>query len=280
MSNLSRAAAASLLVLCISIAPVLGSEAPTGGEGTVEGAEPRIWVEEDRRVLIEDVQNRYRLTLPAPYWECRTRTQLAAEVRGQGCTRGGGVPTGFLLLAHNKDALAWVSLQIVPQRFLLRNKSDLANYLNASWERVSQQGWEPLEADEAPYSEVGGLISPRARFARSVGGDRMVRLIVQYFTRPKDQDLRIYNMECVTTEQEFERHSKDLEQIIASFRYTGELSAAFYVPEAPNERLPDLSKLAQPQPACGGGQSGILVAVLVVLFVYTLMRRRRSQLNV
>ena len=281
LSNARKGAAGLALLLLLALSDAAcGREFPAqrAEEGGAGAPELRVWVDEQRRMVAEDPANRYRLTMPAPYWECSTAGQIAAEVQGRGCVGASRLPPGLLLLMRNKDASVQAVLYLLPERFLLRGKGELENYVNTRQQQMRAQGGATVEFPEPPsYGQEKGLVIHRSAFVLSAQGQKARGLVIHYFVRPKGEDVRVYRLECIATEKEFEREQEELEHIVGSFRFTGELSPEFFAPDAPDERLPDLMARPRRRSACGQGYWGMLVAVAAVLVLYMFMRRRSSR---
>jgi len=265
--------AAALAALLAALAQ--GAQAP---EPAASGRWPVVREEESGRLVVEDRQNRYRLALPGPYWKCSTPEMLAAEARGQGCAGRGRMPPGLLLVVQNKDAPAWVYLQLSPERFLMRTEGELEDYVRASHDRFMQASGVASELLSSSFEKRGPLIVARASVSMSARGRTARYVMVHYFVRPRGEDARYYELVCFAPQEDFERLRGDFEQIIGSFRFTGQAEEQFFVPDAPQEKLP-----SAPAPGASGGAvpggryAGIVVAMVLVLAGYWLLRRRTSR---
>jgi hypothetical protein len=286
--NPGRFAAALVVAIALSGA-AFGSEvsdSPRDADVGAEAARPEISVrvDEQRRVIIEDPANAYRLNLPAPYWECSTADQVAAKMQGQaqgpGCAGAGRIPPGLVLVVQNKDAPVQAILYLLPERFLLRGKEDIDKYVKARQEQIKPPRGTTVEFLEPVCTQDTGSATHRCTFLMSARGQKVRGLLVHYFVRPRDEKVRVYRLECMATEEAFERERQDIEYIVGSLAYAGELSPEFFTPDAPAESLPDAQAPASQAPACGQGYTGMLVAVLIVLMVYMFMRRRTRKSGV
>ena len=104
--------------------PDYSEKEPEVGESAGPARPPviRTWLDAERRVAVEDLANRWRLSLPGPYWQCQTTEQIAAQAKGQGCAGAGGLPPGLLLILGHKDAPVGGALHVLPERFLVGEK--------------------------------------------------------------------------------------------------------------------------------------------------------------
>ncbi len=278
-SGLSNSPCRPALAICVWLSVMLASaycsEAP---DPEVAGKYPVIRADEGGRVIVEDGANGYRLSLPGAYWQCKTASRMASEVPARGCSgAGGAMPPGLLLVVQNKDAPAVASLELLPERFLMRGRADLENYMEQRHRLLKERGGAAVEFGPSSYSERDGMIIPRATFTVSARDQGQKYLLVHFFVRPKGEDARIYQLACIALEGDFERLREDFEHIAASFRFTGQVAAEFFVPDAPAERLPTARQPSSRVPACGGGYVGMLFAMLIVFAVYWMIRRRSSR---
>lgn len=291
MLNSPRESAAALaLVLLVALSGVaFGSQFPERPRQAEEGEEAAplpisVRVDEERHVVVEDPANGYRLSLPAPYWEFSTPAQVAAKMgaqsRGPGCAGAGRLPPGLLLVAQNKDAPVQVVLYLLPERFLLRHRDDVDKFVKARQEQIRPPRGATVDFLDPSYTQATGSGTHRCTFVMSAKGQKVRGLLVHYFVRPKDEKVRVYRLECMAAEEEFEREREDIEHIVGSLAYTGELSAEFFAPDAAEDSLPDAQAPAESAPACGEGYTGMLLAVVVVLMVYMFMRRRTRRSSV
>jgi hypothetical protein len=271
-----------LILLVLLPRAAFGSEVPAkaaqeAGPQGKPGQEVRVTYDAERHVVIEDLTNRFRLSLPGPYWEYRTAEQMTAQTQGQGCTPGGRAIPGLLLMMNNKDAPAGASLQVVPQRFLMRGRQDLEDYIAREQESIRSRGRGALKFEKPAYGEEGGVINCRLAFTDPRGAQPAKYMLVSYFVRPEGEDALVYSLMSAAPEKESERQSEDFEFIVRGFRFEGKLAGEFFVPEAPAEKLPGAKPPAQPVQACGQNYWGVLAAVLIVMAVYMFMRKRLSR---
>lgn len=284
-----RAVPVALLLLLLVRSTTLGQEfsdegrvaEPAEGAGTAS-RELTVTMSEERRLLVEDPANRFRLSLPGPYWECKSRSQIAAGTRqqGPGCGSPTRLPPGLLLVAHNKDAPVQAILYLVPERFLLRSGDDLERYVSSRLQQMQPRRGAVVEFQEASYEKDGELIVHRAPLSLSAGGQEVRALLVHYFVRPRGEDVHVYRMEIMAAEEEFEREQEEMTHIAGSFAFTGELSEEFFAPDAPDEKLPDLAVRPGGAPACGQGYWPMVLAAIGVLLIYMYMRKRAAKARV
>jgi len=269
-------AALAWVVLWV-LAPPLGASVVPG-----ETAAPADVRKDERGCsVVTDAAHGFRLRMPAAYWECKTPAQLLAESGAQagGCAgaSGGGVPPSLMLLVRHKDAPAAVSLELQQDRFLLRGKEDLENYMNGRLRILMERGGKALELEKSSYEERAGMIVHRAVFRAQAQDKRQKYLLVDFFVRPEGEDARLYEMACFSTEEAYADMEAEFEQFVGNFEFIGKPAATFFAPDAPLERLPSLDKLQQRGSACGGAYAGMMIAVLVVFAVYMYWTYRRKQ---
>jgi hypothetical protein len=263
---------ALLLILCGTAA---GSVAPPRTQK--EKGFPVINLTEDRRVVVQDPVNEFQLVLPAPYWETKTPGQIASERgggAGGGCAPGQQVPESLLLVMRNEDARAAASLELKPERFRMRGREDLEDYVDERNEMVMQQGGGAFELDGSSYEQRNGLIVHQASFTASGERGRQKYVVIDYFVRPRGQKARVYQLACISTPERFEGLRKDFEHIIESFEFTGEVAEGFFTPDASPAELPEVKDRGGPLQRCGGGSYGMFIAMAVVFIVYMVLRRR------
>ncbi len=248
--------------------------AQDGGEAGARQPFVRVWLDAERRVVVEDRANQCRLRLPGPYWECRTAEQVAAEGSSGGCAPAAAAPAGMLCFFRSKDAPAGGALHLLPDRFLLRGKEDVEDYVNAQLAQFKQRAGGEIEPLESSYIEPNGLIAHRALLTQTIKDQKRRYLLAHYFVRPAGEDVRVYWLICAAAEDAFETQRRDFDYITRSFEFTGDLSQEFFSRNVPQDRLPGFEAPSQPAPGCGGGYSGLLIAFVGVVFVYLMIRRR------
>ena len=268
-------------VLLVAAAPVvLSGEAaapPEGGGGSAGGAGvPEITMGEGGTVNVVDNASRCRLSLPGLYWECKTPSELLAQSQAGGCAQG-SAPQGLIFIIRSKDAPAVVTLRVLPRRFLMRGKDDLESYMTAQESLLKEKGGAALEFKEQSFGEVGGMVCRRALFETKGRGQTQTYLLVHYFVRPAREDAMIYQLAAMTLGDAYEEQRADIEHIVESFRFTGELAPAFFEPDAPAEKLPRPMDESPGPVACGAQYSGLFLAVGLVVLVYLYMRRRSAR---
>lgn len=268
--------------LLITLALLAGASAAGAGEvpqpGEVPAAAPRVWVDEERRVVVEDEANQYRLSVPGPYWECKTPDQLAGADGGGCAARLRPRADGFLLSISNKDAPAAMALQLLPDRFRVRSTDDLEGYVEASQAQLRKQAGGMLNFLEKSWEQREDMIVHRTSFTRT---DRNIAgrfVLVRYFVRAEDEDVRVFQLIAMATEEEFAWQEKDFEHVIDSFRFSGVPAAEFFEPDAPAEKLPSAQPAATSSRGPGQWIRGVLPGIILVVIVYwILMRRRRKK---
>lgn len=264
--------AAVLAVVILWVGPAAASVAPPRTQK--EKGFPVIHQTEERELVVEDPLNQFRLSLPAPYWETKTSGQISAESGGGGggCAPGRQVPESLMLVMRNQDARAAASLELKPERFRMRGRQDLDDYLARRNKMVTDQGGRP--DGEGQISERDGMIVHRISFTSSGRGGEQKYVLVDYFVRPEGKKARVYQLACIATPEGYERLKPDFEHIINSFRFTGEAAEGFFTPDASPAELPEVEDQGGPLSRCGGGTSGMFIAMAVVFIIYMFFRRR------
>lgn len=251
-----------------SIQPVVAAQAPVG-------------------ILIKDPLNRLEFRLPGEYWEHRDRDSVAAQARG-GCGPSRVSPNLLFILQH-KDAPASVWCERGPRSFLMRGKDDLETFVNATIGAVRSQVGESVEEVESSYEERDGMILHRLGFTAPLpaGGGcaprqapaedqpNMRYLSVHYFVRPEGADAMAFKMHCLATEEVFGQLESEFEFIISSLRYTGELAAEFFVPDAPEDKVLTPKEAARAAGAKKGGVNWLLPVGMIVI-IWIMIRRRKK----
>ncbi|MDP6439805.1 MAG: hypothetical protein QGH74_09235, partial [Candidatus Brocadiia bacterium] len=103
-------------------------------------------------------------------------------------------------------------------------------------------------------------------------------VLVRYFVRAEDEDVRVFQLIAMATEEEFAWQEKDFEHVIDSFRFSGVPAAEFFEPDAPAEKLPSAQPAATSSRGPGQWIRGVLPGIILVVIVYwILMRRRRKK---
>ena len=284
-----------LAVMLFTIGAASAAQAPSQAHREpVEAAPPEEVAEApapedtpDEELTIEDPENAFRLVRPARYWEAVTVQELEAQAQGGGCAGQQQIPPGFLLGMRNKDAEAEIVVQRLPESFLMRNVDDLENYVEAWGKMVKSRAGGSVDIAESSYGSRDGMMSHRYVFSGvpsssgSGGGcslaprrpaEPLKFLVASFFVREQGGEARLYRIICTATEQAFDDQSEDFERLVASFRYTGTIAEEFFVPDAAEDRLLPVEEAA-PSQKPGGKSSGLILAVLIVFFVYYMVRR-------
>ncbi len=229
---------------------------------------------------IEDKVNDYTVLIPAPYWNYKTPSQLQKQHGSQpgGCVPGGGIPESLLLVLQNKDAPSTgVSIERKSQRFLLRGKDDLTDYMSKQEETLLEKmrGSGELLSSRT-RTEPGGVVYTAHYEFRDPSHEQTLRVIMaNILIRPPEQDVIVYQIQAFAHKEWYERLEDDFMELIDSFRYLGEAASQFFVPDAPEEKLPFALDNTQPhQPRCGEGISGIVMASAAVLVLYMLYKKK------
>ena len=267
----------AFVVLAMVAGPLCASVAPPRDQK--EKGFPVVRTTDEREVVVEDTVNDFRLSLPGFYWECKTPGQISSERQGQGggCSPGGQVPESLLLVVRNEDARAAASLELKGERFRMRGKQDLEEYLDRRHQMVMEQGGGAFELQDSSYTQKDGMITHRAVFTASGDRGRQKYVLVDYFVRPEGEKARVYQLACIATPEGYERLKPDFEHLIGSFEFTGQAAEGFFTPEASPAELPKVEESQGPMEQCGGGYSGMFIAAAVVFVIYMLIKKRSQK---
>lgn len=261
------------LIFCLSVR-IQGAVAPPAGE-----QEERFPIirREDGKVRVEDPFNQFKLSLPATYWECKTPEELKGQGGSAtgGCSPGGGMPEGLLLVVRNQDTRAAASLELKKERFRVQGKEDLEEYLEERQSKFMERG--SFEVEESGYEEGDGIIVHRTTLSTTGEEADQKYILVDFFVRPEDQKARAYQLVCISTPDNFDRVEDDFEYIINSFEYTAPVADNFFTPGASPEELPEVEEQTNPLGGCGGQYSGMFLAMVAVFFVYMFFRTRSKK---
>ncbi len=245
---------------------------------------------EEPGVPVTSAENRLALRLPAPYWEALTPEEIARQMQG-GCAQG-RVPASVLLLLRDKDALAEVIISRSDRTFLMRNKGDLEafedGFMKAIQDRISGAATDV----ESTYSERNGMTVHRYGLtaAPSAGGggcampgqqsgppQKLRFLFVDYFVRPDGEDALYYRASVRAPVDTFKALEPEFEYILDSIRFTGKPADGFFVPDAPEDKVPTAKEAAKSVGAHGGTSGWMLAAALMVAIWLMLRRRKKPQ---
>ncbi|MFP4027481.1 MAG: hypothetical protein ACLFWL_06805 [Candidatus Brocadiia bacterium] len=263
-----------VLLFLFNDVPLTASEAPPSGKGF-----PTIRVDEEGHLIVEDRENKFKLSLPGHYWEVKSPAQITSESKQRGgCAGGGKVPPGLLLVMRNKDAPVAASLEIRPERYLLRGKEDLKDYMDYHRQMILKQGKDSVEEEESTFDQKGSMIVHKMRFVASGRRGKQTYQLVHYCVRPKNAKARTYRLACVGSKPAFDRLKEEFDHIVSSFQYTGETAESFFTPGASPEETPDQEDIRTRNSTCpaGGGQMGMLVAMAGVFLIYMWWRKRKE----
>jgi hypothetical protein len=107
-------------------------------------------------------------------------------------------------------------------------------------------------------------------------GPGYIIILVDYFVRPEGEDLKRYELRGYAPVDVYEQFKPEIEYLLGSVEYTGELSAEFFAPDAPAAKLPG-EEAVEENPGADGGKVGFMVAAFVIAIIWMFMRRRKSQ---
>lgn len=278
MIDFENVTVSMLCLLLLSSATVFGaavSPEQRRGAGLIVRPNP------EGELVVKDPVHKFQLRLPALYWECKSPEQLAQERGGGGgalgCSSGQNVPSSLLLVARNKDAQAVASLELKGNRFRVRGKPDLEEYVDKRQEKMMKQGGGAFNVDSSQYTQRDGMIIHKTTFSATQNKGRQKYFLVDFFVRPEGQRVRVYRLACVATPDVYERLKLDFQQIVGSFRYTGELADSLFTPDASPAELPSVEKTDGGTSRCGGQYSGMIVAMGIVFLLYMFFRRRSGR---
>lgn len=282
-----------ILLLVILAAALLLGPAPAahGTEPASPPAEPEQpaadagAAAEPAPIVVQDPLYRIEFQLPAPYWDYADREQLAARPQG-GCAAP-RTPQDLLFVLSHKDASALGRFELGPQSFLMRNKDDLETFVAAFTEAIRSQVGD-LEEKTESYPRTENPIVHRLEFtaaARGAGGCSMQRqpageqpkmryTLVHYFVRPKGADAMVFKIFCAAPAEVFEELRPEFDFIIASLRYTGDVEAEFFAPDAPEDKV--LSAKDAARSAGAARKTNWLLPVAMILIVWMMLRRRKK----
>jgi len=237
-------------------------------------------------ILIKDSARHIEFRLPAGYWEYYDPEALAAQAKG-GCS-GPRVSPDLVFVLNHKDAPANVWCEFGARSFLMRDENDLEAYVDAFKEAIRTQTGEVLEDVSESYEPGEGMILHRFGFTAPLqarGGcgapppvedaPRMSHLLVHYFIRPAGSDAMALKLFCAAPEDVFADLEREFDFIAESVRYSGELADAFFVPDAPEDKV--LSPKAATKAAGAGGRGfNWLLPVALIVIIWLMIRRRKQ----
>ncbi|MFO8006206.1 MAG: hypothetical protein R6V05_00565 [Candidatus Brocadiia bacterium] len=247
------------------------------------GAQPR----NDALPTVTDETNRIRFRLPGEWWQHYNRQELADRLQG-GCGAG-QLPEELLHAAGHKDAPAQILLFRGPAQFLMRDRDDLETFVNASMQALTEQmgGAEGVHENDYVQDAPGGMIVHRYSFSAPLRGGggcagmaqgqelTLRYLYVDYFVRPEGQDARNFQMRCFAPEEVWPDIKTEIEFVVSSLRYTGEVAGEFFVPDAPQEKVLSAEEVSESVEGRSPFPTWLLVAGLI--FVVWLLMRRKSK---
>ncbi len=242
---------------------------------------------QEKGILIKDAFRRLELRLPAAYWDCYDPEKVAAQA-GSGCAGPRTSPNLVFVLNH-KDAPANVWCEAGSRPFLMRNEDDLENFVGGFIGAVRAQAGEAMQELESSYARHGGMILHRFSFIaplRAGGGcaaqqappgDQLAMryLFVHLFVRPKGEDAVMFKVFCAAPEALFQELEPEFEFITSSMRYTGEVAAEFFDPDAPVDKILSAKDAARAVGGAGARQPWLLY-VGVIVIIWMVIRRRKK----
>jgi hypothetical protein len=286
-------AALALAALCPALvraddAPAPGPRADTGMAAQPQGPlEPADVLDSPLARSVEFEDRHLRITLPAPYWKLVRSEELAPQPGAGGCGAGQRVDPKEVCRISNPDAPTQIVIVQGASGFLMRNEDDLEAYVdaftgalrdqlrNAEVEVVPGQPFEQRPGVivhrweiKATHPARGGCTGPAAPATRAR------YIFTSYFIRPQGEDAIEYRLIAVAREEEFADLAPELRAILGGLAYTGPVAEEFFVPDAPQDKVPT------PQQATEGlerKKSGWMMAVFLVVLVYIFLRGRRKQ---
>jgi hypothetical protein len=262
-------------MVCFCSGDILAAIAP---EQNMQGV--RVKQHEDGTRTIEDSENKYRLVIPAPYWEFRTAEQLRADSgSGVGCDMAAKVPDSLLVVARNKDAPAGFSLELKPDRFLLRSRKDIESYIEQKDNMLAKRFRGSAELEETSLVTQGNTVVYQVQYHLSQEGREQLYMVADFFIRPEGKDVRVYELACIIPPRWYSVLKDDYEMVVDSFEYTGTVGEPFYASDAPAEKLPEaqLTGSEDEERGVGKGIVWMVVAVFGAIMVYLFMRKRGAQ---
>jgi hypothetical protein len=242
-------------------------------------------------ITVKDPLYPLEFRLPAPYWGYRDQQDLRQELSGRGgCANPAqSVPQNLLFVFGHEDAALYGRLELGPRSFLVRREDELEAYVDARAAVIQGQTGGTAQDVETEWSDEDGMLVHRLEFSaplRTQGGcapapppqadgERMHYLVLHYFVRPRDADALCFYMFLFGADSVFEELRPEVDSILDSVRYNGELAADFFDPQAPPEKglSPEDADTGQKKSPLGG----LMMPVLLVLAIWMMMRRRKPK---
>jgi len=237
-------------------------------------------------VPMEDPTSRLACQLPAPYWLAITRMDMMQQ-GGGGCAAQ-RAPENLLFVCQHKDAPVQIAFIRGNEPFLMRNRDDLEAFVNGLVQAIQKQGRGAIADLQTEYREQNAMIVHRMEFTAPAGGagcagaganqqgERVTVMFVEYFVRPEGLDALHFRTMCAAPASVFDRFRPEVEGILSSVRYQDEVAADFFVPDAPEERVPTSKDAARAASTRQGSSMWMLVAVVAVSW-FLLRRRKKAQ---
>ena len=265
-------------VFCFLILSLTVLFSASGAVVPEKGGGPHLKKNEEGKTVV--VGERFRLVLPAGYWEVETPQDIARRTgpTGGGCAPGGSqVPSSLLLMVRNEDARAAMTLELKKTGFLMRGKEDLDTYIDERMKKLEEQGRGSLTIEDTGRQNRDGMIVFKTLLSASGKGGTQRYLLVDYFVRPRGQKARLYQGGCMASGAAYERYGEDLEAMADSFVYTGPMAPSFFAPEAAAEQVPEVQDQPDILQQCGGPVSGMAIALVGVMIVYMMWRKHKEK---
>jgi hypothetical protein len=274
-----------LLILGTLLLPLRVGAAEPAGAPAAAGVAAAAPAGGPQPVVVRDPLYRLEFELPAPYWRAMDNRALAAEAQKApgGCAPPQQVPDNLLFVFTDNDAPVLGRLELAERSFLLRDKAGLEAYVDARMAAIASQVGGSMQEPTSAYTMDRGLITHRIDFTAggggggcapgARGGPAMRYAIVHHFVRPKGADALLFVMYCYAPVDVFERLKPEIDFIIDSFHYTGEVDAEFFALDAPED------KLLTAKDAAKGKQGGFnwLMPVALAAIIWLMLRRKKQK---
>lgn len=237
-------------------------------------------------IPVSSPENRIEFRLPAPYWEAQTGQDIAASAPG-GCapTR---VSPDLLFVIRHLDALAEIWIIRNEEPFLMRSKDDMETAVSGFTEAILDRLGESITDVESAYEVRDRMIVHRFAFSAPPQGgggcvpvqaaaeqQKMHFVLVHYFLRPQGEDAIFFRASCRASVEAFREMESEIDFILGSMRFTGQIAQDFFVPDAPEEKVLTAAQAAKGARAPSGVQ-GWMLAVGMIIIIWMLLRRRKK----
>ncbi len=186
------------------------------------------------------------------------------------------MPESMLLMIENKDAHGTgVSLEKLPHRFMLRDKSDLRDYVARQENAVLAQMEEKGDLVDSHIEILDEMVVYKS-FYEFIEQDQDLRVILaNYFVRPPQQDIIVFQLQAFALNEWYDLLEQDLKAMAGGFSYTGRVAEEFFQPDAPEEKLPSahFERSGSP-PQCGGNISSIIFVCFSAIAVFLIFKKK------